>query len=156
MRIELDENALFLYNEKNQRRGGMITQVFSLRGATTVDADTKDEVIEKTTALMAALFTRNNLNDEQFEIINVIVSTTADIKSHYPARAIREGGMVVSSLFSAQEPEITGEGALSLCIRVMVTVANSGTTVSPQHVYLEKAAALRPDLVEKFKNRGRV
>ena len=90
---------------------------------------------------------RNGLYEKNgLEATDILISTTEDLTASYPAKAIRESGIVRAPLFSMREPAI--DGALSKCIRLMVRVANYGERVEPRHVYLHEAAKLRPDLVK--------
>lgn len=117
-------------------------KVIAARGATTVNEDTPKEIMQKTTELIAELVKKNGLNDPDTRCISVLISTTQDIHSFYPARAVRESGLLNAPLFSCAEPNITG--ALPLCIRVMITAESNADAA--HHVYLHGAAALRPDL----------
>ncbi len=126
----------------------MINQIFSLRGATTVEADTVEEITLRSVELMTEIVKRNNLDtNDKLQITDYLISTTEDITAFYPARAIRESGIVDAPIFSMKEPSI--EGALPLCIRLMVRIANYGEEVTPRHVYLRGAANLRQDLNNK-------
>lgn len=123
----------------------MIRQIFSIRGATTVDRDTAEEVKVRSVELMRAVCETNGLGRDALKVVHYIVGTTADIRSFYPARAIRESGLLDAPVFSCGEPDI--EGALPRCIRVLVEVANIGAEeVVPRHVYLHGAVNLRKDL----------
>lgn len=126
----------------------MVNQVFSIRGATTVDANTVEEITLRSVELMKEIVERNDLNgNNDLQITDYLISTTEDITAFYPARAIRESGVVDAPIFSMKEPSI--DGALPLCIRIMVRVSNEGEKVIPRHVYLRGASALRKDLIEK-------
>ncbi len=126
----------------------MINQIFSLRGATTIDENSVEQITQRSVELMKELLTRNGINENPaLTVTDYIISTTADITAFYPARAIRESGVVDAPIFSVQEPSI--EGALPLCIRILMRVANSGEPVCPKHAYLHKAESLRKDLIEK-------
>lgn len=128
----------------------MLNQVFAIRGATTVDADTAEEIILRSVELMREIVTRNGIDkDDNLEITDYLISTTEDITAFYPARAIRESGVVDAPIFSMKEPSV--KGALPLCIRLMVHVANYGKRKVPVHVYLRGACNLRRDLTENKK-----
>ena len=122
-------------------------KVIAIRGATTVNQDTPKEIVQKTTELIAEMVSRNELNDPAARCISVHISTTQDIRSFYPARAVRESGILDAPLFSWSEPEI--EGSLPLCIRVLLTLAVCDSAQCAKHVYLNNAAVLRPDLTDK-------
>ena len=114
-----------------------------IRGATTIAADTKEEIQKSVTELLEQIVSRNNLKRE--ELVSIVFSSTSDIPSYYPAKAAREAGFESASLFSAQEPEI--EGGLALCIRTMIFVEKN---ISPHHVYLRGAKVLRRDITDIY------
>ena len=111
----------------------------AIRGATTVNNDSADEIKESVKELLTEIKTRNALNPE--EIVCILFSNTSDLHSFYPAKAAREVGFYSVPLFSSLEPEING--ALKKCIRVMVLTESDSQA---KHVYLRGAAALRRDL----------
>lgn len=112
----------------------------AIRGAITIEQDTKEEIISAVKELLEAICAKNSLNKD--DIISIIFSSTADIHSFYPAKAARISGFNCP-FFSAQEPEING--SLPLCIRVMIF---TDTTEKPYHVYLKGAKVLRKDITE--------
>ena len=114
--------------------------MIAIRGATSIAADTPEEIRSAVGELMRTICIKNELSEE--EIVCICLSNTADIRSLYPAKAVREAGFAQAALFSAAEPEI--DGALPLCIRVMILAEKDG---HPQHVYLRNAVALRRDRV---------
>ncbi len=117
--------------------------IYAIRGAITVDENTESEICRRSVELMREIVLRNpNVS----HIVSTVISTTDDITAFYPARAIRESGVIDSPLFSCKEPSI--DGGLPLCIRVLVT-AVSETESKPNHVYLGGAKALRKDLVNE-------
>lgn len=114
----------------------------AIRGATTVAADTPEEVRSAVSELLKEIKERNSLGEG--DILCILFSNTADIRSFYPAKAAREAGFAGAALYSSLEPEI--DGALPLCIRVLLFVENC---YEVNHVYLRRAANLRRDL-KKF------
>ena len=125
----------------------MINQLLSIRGATTIDADTVEEITLRSVELMTEIVEKNGLNaNDDLVITDYLISTTDDITAFYPARAIRESKVVDAPIFSMKEPAI--KGALPLCIRIMVRVANSGAPISAKHVYLRGAKNLRRDITD--------
>ncbi len=113
----------------------------AIRGATTVDIDTPEQIIKSVTSLLDSIVTANKLRHE--DIICIMFSSTSDIKSFYPAKAAREAGFTLCALYSSLEPEI--EGALKRCIRVMLLAEGDSPC---KHVYLNGAESLRKDLTE--------
>jgi chorismate mutase len=114
-----------------------------IRGAATVNENTESEILVHTERLMKEIELRNELDPEQ--IAHVIVTVTEDIDATFPARALRdiEGYQFVPVMCSR---EIPVPGSMPLCIRLMVTVETDLKQKDIQHVYLGKAASLRPDL----------
>lgn len=126
----------------------MINQVLSIRGATTVAENTVEAITIRSVELLKEIIERNGLNNNgDLEATDMLISTTADLTAAYPAKAVRESGLINAPLFSMQEPTI--QGALPMCIRFMIRVSNYGERVEPRHVYLHEAKKLRPDLAGK-------
>jgi len=113
-----------------------------LRGATTVDEDTEDQVTERTRALLRAMVERNGL--AHGDIVSVLFTMTDDVHSMFPATAARGAGFGDIPLICARELDING-GA-PRCIRVLMHVETDAEQL--HHVYLEGARGLRDDLPE--------
>ncbi len=113
--------------------------MIAVRGATTVAQDSPQEIREAVKELLDELARQNNLKES--DILFILFSNTADIRSLYPAKAAREAGYALPALYSSAEPEI--EGALPLCIRVLLLAE---TCAKARHVYLRGAQGLRRDL----------
>lgn len=114
----------------------------AIRGATTVSADTPEEIRGAVKELLEEIRTKNNLKAE--DIIYIVFTSTSDITSFYPAKAAREAGFDACPLFSALEPPI--KGSLPLCIRVLVLTSAENAV----HVYLRGAVKLRKDLAGRL------
>lgn len=113
--------------------------MIAIRGATTVDFDSPENIKESVEELMLEIKNKNGIADGDF--VCIIFSSTADLRSYYPATAAREAGLTACPLFSAAEPDI--EGSLPKCIRVLALAEKHG---KPVHVYLRDAKNLRKDL----------
>ena len=111
----------------------------AIRGATTVTADTPNEIRAAVKEMLDAIAAENGISER--DILFILFSSTDDIRSFYPAKAAREAGYSQPALYSSAEPPI--EGALPLCIRVLAFVETDGDV---RHVYLRGAANLRKDL----------
>ncbi len=118
--------------------------VRALRGATTVDTDTAEQVTERTCALVAAMLERNAVHHD--DLISILFTATDDIHSQFPATAARTLGLGNVPLICARELDIVG-GA-GRCIRVMMHLSTDRTRDELHHVYLEGASGLRDDLPE--------
>jgi chorismate mutase len=116
--------------------------VRGLRGATTVDADTVEQVTERSQELMRRLMERNDLVED--DIISIIFTATGDVTSIFPATAIREIGFGAVPLLCAAE--IAVPGAMPLCVRVLLHVQTTRSRDEIHHVYLHGAQGLRDDL----------
>ncbi len=116
-----------------------------IRGATTIERDSKEEISLAVKELLDEIFAVNSL--QKGEIKALVFSLTSDIHSYHPAKAARESGYDYAPLFAAVEPDI--EGGLSLCIRLML-LTDLWEEKQVKHVYLKGAKALRKDLSETF------
>ncbi len=114
-----------------------------IRGATTIEKDCKEEISSAVKALLDEIFTANGLQKEDIRVF--VFSLTTDIHAYHPAKAARECGYDYAPLFAAIEPEING--ALPLCIRVMIFVEGSALP-TVKHVYQKGAKSLRKDIAE--------
>jgi chorismate mutase len=115
--------------------------VRALRGATTVDVDTKEQVIERTKALLEALLERNGLTAD--DLVSIVFTATEDIRSEFPAAAARAAGLGDVPRLCARELDV--EGALPRCVRVLMHVYTDRDPRALEHVYLEGATPLRSD-----------
>ena len=118
--------------------------VRALRGATTVDADTTDQVSTRVQALVTAMLARNGATKE--DLISIVVTATDDIHSMFPAAAARACGLGDVPLLCARELDI--EGGTPLCIRILIHLTTERSRSELHHVYLEGARGLRDDLPE--------
>jgi len=121
-------------------------RVVALRGATTLDADTRDQVLERTTELLAALLERNRLTSA--DLISMIFTATEDISSEFPAAAVRAAGISDVPMICARELPIQGPSNIPLCIRVLVHAESDQPREALRHPYLHGARQLRSDLPE--------
>jgi len=120
----------------------MSTQVYGIRGATTIDSNTAANIKKASVELIKELLDKNKIKSK--DIVSITISSTGDITKSYPAKHIRECGLTAEApLFSSLEPNI--EGALPLCIRILLHT--QGNTILPvRHIYLHGAKNLRPDI----------
>jgi chorismate mutase len=119
-------------------------RVRALRGATTLDQDEREHLVERTQELIAAVFTRNDLTED--DLISIVFTATDDVHSAYPAEAAREAGITHVPLLCARELEI--DGGIARCIRILVHAYTDRTATELRHVYLHDARQLRTDLPE--------
>ncbi len=122
----------------------MTSAVRALRGATTIDADTAEQVRARTGVLLTEMMARNDVHHD--DIISVLFTATDDIHALFPAAAARDVGFGDIPLICARELDIVD--ATPLCIRVLMHLTTGRDRSSLRHVYLEGAAGLRDDLPE--------
>lgn len=119
--------------------------MIAIRGAVFVDANTAEDIYEKTTSLLKAMMADNQV--ELDNIIDITFSVTKDLTKAYPAVAARKLGIKHAALFCVQEMFV--EGSADMCIRVMLHVDDKRKQQQVKHVYQNGAERLRPDLFEK-------
>lgn len=112
-----------------------------IRGATTVASDDKELVLQAARELLAFMIQLNDVRSE--DVASAIFTTTHDIHSVFPALAARQLGWLDVPLLCGHE--MTVEGALPLCIRILIHWNTDKTQREIQHVYLRGATTLRPD-----------
>jgi chorismate mutase len=117
--------------------------MISIRGAITVEEDSKTEIAESTKELLLAIIEKNQLAVEDF--VSIYFTATKDLTKAYPAVSAREIGLVDCSLLCVQEMYV--EGSLDKCIRVLIHVNSKSCQKDAKHVYLKRAKVLRPDKV---------
>jgi len=114
-----------------------------VRGATTVNHDQADEILEATRELLQAIL-QDNPDMQPEAISSAIFTSTPDLRAAFPARAARDLGWREVPLIDAQEIDVPG--GLPLCIRVLLHWNTDLPQVAIRHVYLRQAVTLRPDL----------
>ena len=115
--------------------------VRGIRGATTVDADTRDAILAATRELLEAIVLANGVDPD--EVASAVFTTTRDLTAEYPARAARDLGWSNVPLLGATEMSVPG--GLPRCIRVLLHVNTRRPASNMKHIYLRGARALRPD-----------
>lgn len=120
----------------------MTPAVRALRGATTVDADTEEQITERVQALVRAMLERNGIDKD--DLISVIFTATDDVTALFPAAAARGVGLGDVPLLCARELAV--RDGTPRCIRVLMHVTTTQTRADLRHVYLEGAKGLRDDL----------
>lgn len=118
----------------------------SIRGAITVEENTRESILEATEEMLQEIVTGNEL--KLSEIIQIHFTATKDLDAVYPAVAARKLGITEAALMCMQEMYVAG--SLEKCIRCDVLVDMPHLSrQNIKHCYLKKAAGLRPDLVKE-------
>ena len=118
--------------------------VRALRGATTVDVDSVEEISKRVQELVLEMLRRNAV--DKGDLISIIFTATEDIHAMFPATAARAIGLGDVPLLCAQELDVIG--ATPQCIRVLMHFTTDRAPGELHHVYLEGARGLRDDLPE--------
>ncbi len=112
-----------------------------VRGATTVESDSRDEVLLATGELLWLMIEHNGIEPD--DVASAVFTTTPDIVSEYPALAARKLGWHDVALLCGHEMAVAD--GVKLCIRVLL---HWNTTLGPReisHIYIRGAKNLRPD-----------
>jgi chorismate mutase len=114
-----------------------------IRGATTVNADEAELILQATRELLEAILEANpGMKSE--DMGSALFTVTDDLASAFPAQAARQMGWTQVPMMCAREIPVMG--SLSLCIRVLIHWNSDRTQNEIRHVYLRDAVQLRPDL----------
>jgi chorismate mutase len=117
--------------------------VRGVRGATTVEANTRDAILDATRELLGEIIRANALRTE--DVASAYFTTTTDLNAEFPAVVARnEFGWTNIALMCGHEMDVPG--SLRMCLRIMLLVNSDVPQDKVCHVYLRGAAALRPDL----------
>ena len=111
-----------------------------IRGATTVESNTAEDILEVTTELLTALIRLNGIEPE--DVASAIFTTTPDLTATFPALAARELGWTEVPLLCAHEMAVPG--ALEGVVRILLHVNTVRPAAEIRHVYVKGARELRP------------
>ncbi len=112
-----------------------------IRGAITVDQNSKEAILKETTYLLQRLIQENELDIS--DIATVFFSVTTDLNAEFPAVAARKLGLTDTPLMCMTE--IPVHESLQACIRILMQVNSEKLQKDMKHLYLKEAIALRPD-----------
>jgi chorismate mutase len=112
-----------------------------VRGATTAEDDSPEEILKATRQLLALLIRQNGIESE--DVCSAIFSTTTDLDAEFPALAARQLGWIDVALMCVHELDVPG--SLRRCIRVLLHWNTDKPPGEIVHIYIKKAAGLRPD-----------
>lgn len=116
-------------------------RVVGIRGATTVDANDAQQILEATDELLRRLIEANELSPD--DVVSALFTMTADLSAAFPARAAEVYGWNIVAILHSTE--IPVPGSLPRCIRLLVHAYSRRSREEIKHVYLRQAVALRPD-----------
>jgi len=113
-----------------------------VRGATTADSNSRDDILKATRQLLALMVRQNGI--EQDDVGSALFSTTVDLNAEFPALAARQLGWIDIALMCTHELDVPG--SLERCIRILLHWNTSKPASELVHVYIKGAARLRPDI----------
>jgi tryptophan synthase alpha chain len=112
-----------------------------VRGATTIEANTAEDILEATTDLLEALIKLNDIQPE--DVVSAVFTTTPELTAAFPALAARKLGWTEVPLLCAHEMAVPG--SLQGVIRILLHINSPRSAAEIRHVYLREARALRPE-----------
>ena len=113
-----------------------------VRGATTVEANSREEILKATRQLLALMIRLNGIDPA--DVASAIFTVTADLNAEFPALAARQLRWLDVPLLCTYE--ISVPNALPRCIRILINWNTTKSQTQIQHVYIKEAKRLRPDL----------
>jgi len=118
--------------------------VRAIRGAIQLDVDEREHLLSSTRELVRAVLAANDLTSD--DLISILFTCTADLRSEFPALAARELGLGDVPLLCTVEIDVPG--AMPRVVRLMAHVETDRARAAVQHVYLRGAEDLRRDLAQ--------
>lgn len=112
-------------------------RLYAVRGAVTLEADTREQIVERTQSLLKEVCARNQIDTEQ--IVSIFFTATDDIHAEFPAAAARLMGMNGIPLLCSRELDVHSSLAVPRCIRILVHYYGDQT---PEPVYLGETSRL--------------
>ncbi len=120
-------------------------RVRGIRGAATVDDNSRESILTTTRDLLQEMQSRNALQPD--DLSAVLFTLTDDLDAAFPAEAARQLGWVDVPLMCFQEVRVAG--ALERVVRVLMLWNRDVPQRSVCHVYRGGARALRADLADQ-------
>lgn len=113
-----------------------------VRGATTVEANSPEAILEATRELLTAMLKANELDVDY--VASAFFTATPDLNAEFPAMAARDMGWNHVALLCGHE--MNKPGALPMTLRILLHVNTEKPGRDIKHVYLRGARVLRPDI----------
>jgi chorismate mutase len=117
-----------------------------VRGAISVEEDTLESITQATIELLKAILLANPGMSSQ-DLASAFFTMTDDLTTAYPALAARQLGWSEVPLLCARE--INVPNGMPRVVRVLLHWNTDLPQADIRHVYLGRAAALRPDLPQE-------
>ena len=118
------------------------TTIAAVRGAISVRANRAADIREATGRLLETMIRRNGVTADK--VVSAVFTATPDLTADFPAHSARRIGWTDVPLLGAVELAVPG--APQRIVRVLLTLRDVPRGVRLIPIYLDEAAALRPDL----------
>lgn len=114
-----------------------------VRGAITLNANTKEEIQNATIELLNEMLEKNEIKTE--DISFAIFTLTTDLNADFPAKYARLNcGFNQVPMMCYQELDVPD--SLKMCLRILLNINTTKTQNEIKHIYLKGATILRGDL----------
>lgn len=113
-----------------------------VRGATTVEENTRESILRNTRQLLALMIRRNGIEPE--DVGSAVFSMTDDLNAEFPALAARQLGWLEVPLLCTNEVHVPA--SLRRCVRILIHWNTDKPQHAITHIYIKDAIRLRPDL----------
>ena len=114
-----------------------------VRGAITVESNTRESIREAARELLLEMVRLNDIRSE--DVASAYFSTTPDLDAEFPAIAARNDlGWGNVALMCGHEMDVPG--SLRMCLRILLHVNTELSQDQICHAFLRGATVLRPDL----------
>jgi len=112
-----------------------------IRGATTADANTREDIVVATKELLQEMISANGVQEE--DVAFILFTTTQDLNAEFPAAAARELGLNTAPLLCGHEMNVLG--SLPMCLRILILFNTEKSSDEIMHIYIRGATGLRSD-----------
>ena len=113
-----------------------------IRGATTVDSNSREAILAATDELLRKMIAANGLEPEG--VACALFTTTSDLDAEFPAAAARQLGWSNVALLCSKEMDVPG--SLGRCLRVLILYNTKKRADEIVHVYIRGATELKADV----------
>ena len=120
---------------------GATVRCRGIRGATTVDSNAREDILQAATELLQRMVEANGV--QVGDVASIIFTTTPDLNAEFPALAAQQLGWRDAALLCGHEMNVPG--SLPRCLRILMHVNTEKRADEIVHVYLKGARALRAD-----------
>lgn len=124
--------------------------VRGIRGATTVDHDDADEILENTAELLLEMALANKIDPD--DMSSICFTLSPDLHATFPAEAARKIGWQYVPVICMRELDVPH--GLAQTIRVLMQAETPRSPRDVHHIYLRRAVVLREDLKPDVTPRG--